>query len=175
MTLLHTARLTLRRARETDLDALHAIMADAETMRYWSSTPHADREVTRVFLNSMIPGPDTAGDEFIIEHQGVPIGKLGMWRPSEIGFILAREFWGRGLASEALGASIAYAFAGVTDYLTADVDPRNSASLALLRRHGFAETGRAERSYHIAGEWSDSIYLRLDCRQAGPPVQAGRR
>lgn len=162
MTNLQTSRLLLRRAEVADLDALHAIMADYETMRYWSSTPHTDRETTRVFLASMIPGPDMQGDEFVIEHQGVCIGKVGMWRPSEIGFILARAFWGRGLATEALTAFVSYAFAGRIDHLTAEVDPRNFASLALLKRVGFMETARAERTWCVGGEWSDSVYLRLD-------------
>ncbi len=110
----------------------------------------------------MRPGPATQGDEFIIEHGGAVIGKLGMWRPFEVGFILARAHWGRGFGIEALSAFIDYAFAGITDHLTAEIDPRNHASLALLQRAGFRETGRAERTWHIAGEWSDSLYLRLD-------------
>ncbi len=162
MKTLRTKRLLLRRADAADLDALHAIMADHETMRYWSSTPHTDRETTRAFLASMIPGPDGQGDEFVIEHQGVCIGKVGMWRPSEIGFILARAYWGQGLATEALTAFVSYAFAGCIDHLTADVDPRNFASLALLKRVGFAETGRAARTWCVGGEWSDSVYLRLN-------------
>jgi RimJ/RimL family protein N-acetyltransferase len=160
--LLSTKRLRLRRASAADLDALHAIMADPETMRYWSTTPHADRDVTSAFLASIIPGPDSHGDEFIIEQEGTLIGKIGIWRSSEIGFILGRPFWGKGFATEALTVFIDYAFAHVTDHLTADVDPRNRASLALLRRTGFAETGRAERTWNIAGEWSDSVYLRRD-------------
>jgi len=160
LTTLLTNRLRLRRADAADLDALHGIMADRETMRYWSSTPHTDIKTTRAFLDSMIPGPDTQGDEFVIELDGVCIGKVGMWRPSEIGFILARAYWGQGLATEALTAFLAHAFTGITDHLTADVDPRNLASLALLKRVGFVETGRAERTWCVGGEWSDSVYLR---------------
>ena len=40
-----------------------------------------------------------------------------------------------------MAAFVAYAFAIRTDHLTADVDPRNTASLALLSRTGFRETG----------------------------------
>ena len=45
--------------------------------------------------------------------------------------------------------------------LRADVDPRNEPSLRLLTLHGFVETGRAARTWHIAGEWCDSVYLEL--------------
>ena len=44
----------------------------------------------------------------------------------------------------------------------AEVDPRNTASLRLLTRLGFVETGRAERTMQWRDEWCDSIYLRRD-------------
>jgi ribosomal-protein-alanine N-acetyltransferase len=43
--------------------------------------------------------------------------------------------------------------------LTADVDPRNGASLRLLEKLGFHETGRAERTFFLYGDWADSVYL----------------
>jgi RimJ/RimL family protein N-acetyltransferase len=45
--------------------------------------------------------------------------------------------------------------------LTADVDPRNLSSLALLKRNGFVETGRATGTWQIGAELCDSIYLWL--------------
>jgi [ribosomal protein S5]-alanine N-acetyltransferase len=161
---IRTPRLLLRRAAEGDLDAIHAIMSDHEAMRFWSTPPHTDREATRAWLASMIATPPDAGDDFIVEHEGVVIGKLGAWRWPEIGYILARPAWGRGFATEALAAFIDYAFDGRTDHLTADVDPRNLASLALLSRLGFSETGRAARTWRVGDQWCDSIYLRLDRR-----------
>lgn len=167
MTILRTPRLLLRRAAAADLDGLHAVMSDHETMRYWSSTPHTDRAVSWTFLASMIPGLSMQGDEFVIDQDGTFIGKIGVWRDAEIGFILARDYWGRGLATEALTAFIGYAFARHYDHLTAEIDPRNRASETLLLRVGFAETGRAERTWNIGGEWSDSVYLRLNRSRIG--------
>jgi RimJ/RimL family protein N-acetyltransferase len=46
--------------------------------------------------------------------------------------------------------------------ITADVDPRNEASLRLLARLGFVETGRATGTVEIAGELCDSVYLALE-------------
>ena len=48
-----------------------------------------------------------------------------------------------------------------TDRLTADVDPRNAASLRVLGKLGFVETGRAERTFLLGDEWCDSVYLAL--------------
>ena len=137
---IRTERLVLRRARAEDLAALHAMMSDAETMRYWSTPPHEDLERTRTFLESMLAAPSDASDEFIVEKDGEAIGKMGAWRLPEMGYLIGRPHWGRGYAGEALAAFAAYVFAERTDHLTADVDPRNTASLALLAR---AEIGRA--------------------------------
>ena len=46
--------------------------------------------------------------------------------------------------------------------LTADVDPRNAASLRLMERLGFRETHRAQRTWHIGDEYCDSVYFRLE-------------
>lgn len=160
--MLKTERLVLRRAVEGDLEALHAMMSDAETMRFWSTPPHPDLETTRRWLESMIAAPPETSDDFIIELEGRPIGKLGAWRMPEIGFLLARPHWGKGYAAEALAAFVDHAFSGAADHLVADVDPRNRASLALLARAGFQETGRAAKTWCVGGVWCDSVYLRLD-------------
>ncbi|MBU1376862.1 MAG: GNAT family N-acetyltransferase [Alphaproteobacteria bacterium] len=161
-TTLKTERLLLRRAVEADLTALHEIMADAQTMRFWSTPPHADLDTTRQWLASMIGAPASTSDDFIIDLDGVAIGKLGAWRLPEIGFLLARRHWGRGYAGEALAAFVAHAFSGEVGFLIADVDPRNTACLALLSRAGFRETGRALNTWQVGEAWCDSVYLRLD-------------
>jgi ribosomal protein S18 acetylase RimI-like enzyme len=55
------------------------------------------------------------------------------------------------------GLGLGYAM----DAITADVDPRNVASLRLLARLGFEETGRAARTCQVGDEWQDSVYLAL--------------
>lgn len=155
-----TARLRLRQAVEHDLAAMHAIMSDPQTMRYWSSPPHPDLETTGQWLSNMVEARSET--DFVLELDGRCIGKVGCWRLPEIGYILARDCWGMGYASEALSAFIPYAFAGFTDHLIADVDPRNDASLGLLARFGFRETHRAPKTWLVGEEWCDSVYLRLD-------------
>jgi RimJ/RimL family protein N-acetyltransferase len=160
---LRTPRLLLRRAQRGDLDAIHAIMSDTETMRYWSSLPHSRREESEQWFEGMLAA-DAAGesDEFILEHDGALIGKLGAWRLPEIGFFVRRDHWGQGFASEALEAFIAYARSRKVEYLTADVDPLNAACLVLLQRAGFCETGRASATFVVGDRICDSIYLRRD-------------
>ena len=169
MTILQTERLILRPAREDDLDGLHAILSDARATRYWSTPPHHTLDLTREWLASMIASPPGAGADFIIEQRGESggrvIGKTGFYRFPDVGFILLPEVWGRGFAREALGAVLARAFtAHRLPQVTADVDPRNDASLGLLESFGFRRTGYRERSWLIGEEWCDSVDLALDAK-----------
>ena len=168
MTEILTPRLRLRRARADDLDALHGLLSDERTMRYWSTAPHTDIEETRSWLAAMIGAPPDESDDFIVEHQGRVIGKAGCWRLPEVGFLLAPDFWGQGFGREAMRAVIDHVFAAhAVPALHADVDPNNAASLAVLTRLGFRETGRAERTFKIGEAWYDSVYLSLERLTAG--------
>jgi RimJ/RimL family protein N-acetyltransferase len=158
---LRTERLVLRRARLYDVPAMHAIMSDALAMRYWSSLPHATIADTEHWMQSMVGLDEGVGDDFIVTLDGTLIGKLGAFQLPEIGFLLDKAHWGKGYASEALGAFITRRRALGSAELTADVDPRNLSSLALLRRNCFVETGRATGTWQIGDELCDSIYLRL--------------
>ena len=158
-----TERLLLRPARAEDLEAMHAILSDPKAMAFWSSTPHDDLEKTRDWLASMIAIRPSEGEDFIVEFDGKLIGKAGLWRFPEIGFIFRPDHWGRGFAKEALTVVLDRAFDvhGLRK-VDADVDPRNASSLGLLTGLGFRETGRADRTWHVGGVWCDSIYLELD-------------
>ena len=158
-----TERLVLRPARLEDLDAIHAILSDPQAMAYWSTPPHETVQQSRDWLQSMIDIQLPDGEDLIIEREGKVIGKAGLWRFPEIGFILHPEFWGQGYAHEALKVVIGRAFdTHGLPRIEDDVDPRNTGSLKLLSRLGFRETGRKERAWLVGDQWCDSVYLALD-------------
>lgn len=157
-----TGRLLLRRPQLHDLDALFEIMSDPLAMRYWSTLPHANRAVTQIWLERMLAREAAGGEDFLIELQGRVIGTVGAGRLPDFGFMLHRDFWGQGIATEASLAFVDYAFTQTPAIeLRADVDPRNLASLAVLARLGFVETGRAENTFLLGDEWCHSVYLAL--------------
>jgi ribosomal-protein-alanine N-acetyltransferase len=159
---MKTARLLLRPARHTDAEDLHAVLADSRAMRFWSTPPHATLDQTRAWLEAMIAIPAQDGEDFVIEHEGKVIGKAGLYRFPEIGFILHPDYWQRGFAREALAFILERAFAvHRLAAIEADVDPRNTASLRLLAGLGFVETHRAERTWLVGEEYCDSVYLNL--------------
>jgi ribosomal-protein-alanine N-acetyltransferase len=167
MVKIRTDRLLLRPATFGDVEAFHGIMSDGRAMAYWSTTPHKDMDETRSWIASMIGIGSGEGEDFVIELDGRVIGKAGLYRFPEIGFILHPHAWGNGYAREALEAVLQRAFtvhrlAGVE----ADVDPRNAASLRLLTGLGFQETSRASRTWNVGDQWCDSVYLQLLCPPA---------
>jgi len=158
-----TERLRLRAARPDDVAALHEVLSDSRAMRYWWRPPHGDIAETREWLEAMMAIDPAEGEDFIVERAGRAIGKAGLRRFPEIGFILHPDMWGQGLAHEALAAVIARAFdVHRLPAIVADVDPRNVASLRLLAKLGFVETHRATRTWLVGEEYCDSVYLRLE-------------
>ena len=83
-------------------------------------------------------------------------------RRAEMGYILAREAWGKGLMHEALTALLDWGFGPLGLHrVEADVDPRNVASVKSLERLGFAREGFLRQRWQVAGEISDSVFLGL--------------
>ena len=112
----------------------------------------------------MINSSNNGLTDFVIclKPDDKPIGKIGVWSGDEIGFLLDRSQWHRGLAKEALCAVIGYLFRERKfDAITADVDPRNEASLGILKRMGFEIERIQENTLEVGGVWVDSAYLRL--------------
>jgi ribosomal-protein-alanine N-acetyltransferase len=158
---IRTPRLILRTARPDDLEAMHAVLSDPRATLWWSTPPHETVDQTAEWLEGMIDkGPDNP--DFVIERDGRVIGKAGFYVLPDVGYILHPDHWGHGLASEAVSAVIDHVFATRDlEAVTADVDPDNAASIRLLERLGFVNTGFAERTWHIGGEWKDSLYYGL--------------
>ncbi|QDS73169.1 hypothetical protein FKW77_002206 [Venturia effusa] len=170
---IQTARLLLRGAQIQHANELHQAFGDPEVMKYWSTAHHASLKQTEEWLETMTKSPENGKTDFIISYEGTAIGKVGIWTPShtndlaeppggEIGFLLAREHHRKGFMTEALTAVLPY-FVNQLGYerITADVDPKNDASIDLLMKLGFRVIGRREKTFEINGEWMDSLDLEL--------------
>jgi len=161
--MIQTERLILRRPRADDVEDIHRIFCDAETMTYWSRGPHRDLAETTEWLQPLLDDPDGGRFDYFIEFEGRLVGKLGCWRVPDIGYALARDWWGRGIAFEAMQAFIPHIrAAGICNHLLADIDPRNDRSRRLLESCGFHHAGSARNTIKTHLGWCDSDYYRLD-------------
>lgn len=163
--MIRTERLLLRPGRLTDLESLHEILSNPKVMRHWSGPAHDDIGQTRAFLHRFMDGYGTDGRvEYIMETGGRCIGKAGMWRDAEIGYLVNPRYWRQGLALEALSAILAEIPRRRPDLtrLTADLDPRNTASVRLLEKLGFRHERTVIGDYLYGGyEVCDSAYYSL--------------
>ena len=159
---IQTERLLLRRMRLDDAEALHAIFRDPETMLYWSTLPHGSLAQTLEFVARTIEACDAGeADDFAVVFEGRVIGKAGVWQGDEIGYIIARESWGKVSRKKPCAPSSRVHSRRGRTRIHADVDPRNMRSIVLLKKLGFRETGSAKRTYQIGDVWTDSFYLEL--------------
>jgi RimJ/RimL family protein N-acetyltransferase len=140
---LETARLILRPPRREDFDAFAASAADPEVMAFLGG-PQARSTAWRglAAMAGCWALQGFAMFSLIEKATGRWIGRAGPWQPegwpgTEVGWALAREAHGRGLAFEAAVASIDYAFdtLGWTDVIHC-IDDGNLPSSALARRLG---------------------------------------
>ncbi len=168
MTQIRTERLRLRPATMDDLAAFHGILSHPGATAYWSTLPHEELEQSREWLQRMIDIAPDQGEDFVVEHRGRVIGKAGLYRFPEVGFILHPDAWGQGFAAEALEPVLQRAFdLHGLERVEADVDPRNQASLGLLAKLGFREIGRRSGTWLIGKRWCDSVDLRLSRLERG--------
>ena len=141
---LETERLVLRGFEEGDLDAYAAMTGDPEVMRYMGRGPfdRADawREIALYVGHFELRGYTHWALE--LRETGELVGRCGPWRPEgwpalEVGWLLAREHWGRGYATEAGRAAIDYAWSELgADRVISLVLPGNERSAKVARRLG---------------------------------------
>ncbi|WP_425100511.1 GNAT family N-acetyltransferase [Tropicibacter sp. S64] len=162
--MIRTARLLLRDARESDLADLHAIFGDPRAMRYWDRPAHGDIAETRAVLDELMAPNRTQREDYVLEFEGRCIGKAGLWRAPQLGYILHPDAWGQGLMTEALAAILPRCWSRFPQMpaILAELDPRNAASIRLLDRFGFTRTALRQQDFLYGGTtWCDTAVYTL--------------
>lgn len=88
--------------------------------------------------------------------------EMGASHRAEVGYWLAKPYWGRGITTEALTRYARYAFEELAVVrLTAKVFVWNTASVRVLRKVGFKMEGRLRRHQEKDGDLYDVLYFGL--------------
>ena len=148
---LETERLILRGWEERDLDSYAAMTADAEVMRFMGRGPfnRADawREIAFYLGHFELRGFTHWALE--LRETGELVGRCGPYFPEgwpglEVGWLLGREHWGNGYASEAAGAALDYAWSELgAERVISLVHPDNERSARVAQRLGGEIDGTA--------------------------------
>lgn len=161
-----TPRLQLRRPVETDAASIIAIAGDWEVARRLARVPHPyTQEHFRFFLNSVVPGEPTWA--IVLRQTSELIGVIGLapnddGQSGELGYYIARPFWGQGIATEAARAIVRIGF-DVFRYvkLTSGYHADNPASGRVLEKLRFKPCGRSTRPCLAEGTTKPSIDVEL--------------
>src|SRR5262245_48159188 len=146
-----TKRLRLRAPLPRDAAAVLAVVGDPEVTLYHSVptfTTLAEAQAALQRLAQHYAARDTIRWAIqLVEHSEM-IGTVGLLRfdfehcHAEIGYEIARRWWGRGLTTEAAAAVIRYGFSVLGLHrIEAGVPPGNDASVRMLQKLGFLEEG----------------------------------
>lgn len=151
---LKTPRLSLRKPCMADAAAIFtSYTQDLEVARYMAWKPHATLAETEAFLADCAQWWE-AGDRrpYILSFKGdeqEPVGMLDarvMGHIVDVGYLLARRYWGKGLMPEAVQALTQAALAMPKLFrVQATCDVENLASARTLEKAGFIREARLER------------------------------
>lgn len=147
--LIQTPRLVLRRPRRQDADAIFVRYAsDPEVTRYVGWPVHRSPEDTRHFLSYADAEWEAwpAGAYLVHARAGGDLlGATGLTfetpQRAMTGYVLARDSWGRGYATEALQAMVDLAPVCGVKRLYAICHTDHAVSARVLEKGGFAREG----------------------------------
>lgn len=145
MIVIETPRLVLRHLAKDDVDDLAEIYADPVVIKFFGGIYTYER--TKQWVEEIINCYQQRGWSLwatIHKADNKFIGRCGLipqlvdGQPEvEIGYLLAREYWGRGLATEAATASRNYGFEQLGfNRLISLIDPGNIASQKVALKVG---------------------------------------
>lgn len=142
-------RVLLRPFETADAPAAHTVYGDPEVMRFVGEGGAVPPGETARMIESYRRHQEEHGFAFwavVDRGTGELIGDAGLEVTEhgvELGYTLARRWWGRGLATEAAGLCVQAAFGPLgLPQLVALVDADNPTSAHVLEKLGFTTQGR---------------------------------
>ena len=170
---LHTPRLLLRPAAPGDVPALARFVADNREhlapffpgagpallgAAFWEARVQENRreaergEAVRLLVLAQ------GAPEVVLGMVDLTAITRGLAHSCSLGYGVAAEVQGRGIAAEAVGAAVEHAFGPLGLHrVSATYAAHNRRSGALLKRLGFAVEGYARDYLYVDGRWEDHV------------------
>jgi ribosomal-protein-alanine N-acetyltransferase len=176
-------RLVLRPPRPSDIPEIRRLLrTNADHLRPWSpaslsgedptSLTNISNAVTRhrrdwkrgdafvLFVSKRVPGEPLIGR---VQLSGV---MRGVFQNAHLGYWIDGAHQGQGFMSEAVAATLAFAFTEARLHrVQVAIMPRNAASLRVMEKIGFRREGEAERYLCIAGKWEDHVLFAMTAEE----------
>jgi RimJ/RimL family protein N-acetyltransferase len=143
-------RIALRTPTLADAQPLFDIASDPDVSRYMSWRPHRNVGETRSVITDVLNVGGETTRLIDLRDDGSVIGAIGWRRPDahivDFGYYLGRQWWGRGLMSEAVALVLDVAERDPAVYrVSAHCHVDNTSSARVLERAGLTLEGRMQR------------------------------
>src|SRR5687768_11434247 len=144
---LHTERLHIREFEPGDEADVHEYASDPEVCRFmeWGpNTPEQTREFLARKLGRMKETPRTEFElAIVLKSERKVVGSVGFrikserHREGDIGYVLNRRYWNRGIGTEASRAILEYGFTQLKLHrIYATCDAENARSARVMEKLG---------------------------------------
>ena len=162
---LETERLILRKIQEDDAEDVFGYAKNPEVAKYTTWEAHKSLKDTKIYINWVIGRykNDETGDWVIqLKETGKIIGSLGFAQLDlhnscgSIGYALGKEYWGRGIATEAVKRLIQFGFEEMElNRIDAVHIPENEASGKVMQKSGMKYEGLIRQKLFAKGIFWD--------------------
>ncbi len=173
--ILESGRLMLRQLTPEDAVDFFACQSDPEVFRYAGRTEETSLESARQMLNILFKRHQEQtllSWAIVLKESQRLIGRFQMEQWSDenhratVGYLLGKQYWGNGYATEALCAVIAYLFEQTTvNRIETFAWAENRASTRVMEKGGMRFEGLARQRRFAKGAFRDVTYyaiLRVD-------------
>ncbi len=171
MPVLTTERLVLRAMSITDVDDMYDYARRSEVCEYLLWRPHPSREYTCSYLEH-IQNRYAMGDFYdwaiVFRESGKMIGTAGFTRidaehnRAEVGYVINPDFWGQGIAAEAVRAVIDFGFNTLSLHrIEARFMQENKASVRVMEKLGMSFEGLRRDSELVKGRYRTVGYCSI--------------
>jgi len=169
-----TPRLVLRDFREDDWAAVHEYAADLDVVRYMPWGPNSEKDTMAFIERALAARAETPRTKFefavTLAETTRLIGGCGIRvasrtdRSADMGYCLRKDAWGRGYATEAAAAVVAFGFDVLNSHrVFATCDTENLASARVLEKVGMRREAHFRGDTRLRGRWRDSyLYAVLE-------------
>jgi ribosomal-protein-alanine N-acetyltransferase len=178
---LETPRLVLRKATKGDVPSIFAYSSDPEVTRYLRWGPHQSLADTEDYVNEVLAEYREGLDgPWLMERRqtNTVIGHIHLMeidtrhRKAQVGFVLSRGYWNRGIATEALIKVLEYAFGEIgLNRVEGLCISDNRAAARVMEKAGMQKEAELREYLFQKGAFRDfSVYsmLRREFRGSEP-------
>jgi [ribosomal protein S5]-alanine N-acetyltransferase len=169
--IIETDRLLLRKVNKDDADDLLVYLSDEEVVHHMGLVPFQNTEDALDEINwydSIYVEGTGIRWGITLKDKGKVIGSCGFLNRApkhhraEVGFELSKDYWGRGIAREALDAVIRYGFLHLElERIEALIEPDNLPSQKLVERKGFTKEGLLRHYEYTRGKFDDLLIFSI--------------